>query len=104
MATVTSSKIFDCSYRKTAGARNDLQPFAIKDTRLRGVFVPVVASVVSLVAFGWVLDRTLIFNTVFLRLDDKHHLSKHIRKAPAVAWASGNFQLTQGLVLEAQAY
>ena len=66
VAALASGKLIDRDYRKTAKSYNlpvdrvrgdDLRTFPIEHARLRGVFVPLTVSVISVIGFGWALDR-----------------------------------------------
>ena len=66
LAALASGKLIDRDYRKTAESHNlpidrirgdDLRTFPIEQARLRSVFVPLVASVLSVIGFGWALDN-----------------------------------------------
>jgi MFS family permease len=65
LAAILSGKLIDRDYRKTAESHNlpidrvrgDDLTFPVEQARLRSVFLPLVVSVVSVIGFGWALDR-----------------------------------------------
>ncbi|PGH18221.1 hypothetical protein AJ79_00559 [Helicocarpus griseus UAMH5409] len=66
ISAVTSGRIIDRDYRKTADLHglpidrvrgDDLRNFPIEEERLRSVFIPLVATVLSVISFGWVVEK-----------------------------------------------
>jgi hypothetical protein len=66
LAALASGKLIDRDYRKTAESHNlpidrirgdDLRTFPIEQARLRSVFVPLIAAVLSVIGFGWALEN-----------------------------------------------
>jgi len=69
LAAVASGKLIDRDYRKTAEMHglsidrvrgDDLRTFPIEQARLRSVFAPLIVTVISVIAFGWALDRRTV--------------------------------------------
>ncbi len=69
LAAITSGKLIDRDYRITAKLHglsidrargDDLRNFPVEMARLRSVFVPLVVSVVSVIGFGWAVEKEAV--------------------------------------------
>ena len=103
LAALASGKLIDRDYRKTAESHNlpvdrvrgdDLRSFPIEQARLRSVFLPLILAVVSVVGFGWALDKRAVCLDI---LDNMQVLAKSRSQPLAVPLA---IQFIAGLALQ----
>jgi MFS family permease len=80
LAAIASGKLIDRDYRKTAELHglpidrvrgDDLRTFPIEQARLRSIFAPLVVSVISVIAFGWALDKRAVCVYVAERINHR---------------------------------
>ncbi|KUJ17405.1 multidrug resistance protein [Mollisia scopiformis] len=112
LAAITSGKLIDRDYRIMAKLHglsidrvrgDDLRSFPIEMARLRSVFVPLVVSVVSVIGFGWAVEKVaplavpLVIQFISgLAIQTCFNATNTLRvdinpRAPAAAQASSNF-------------
>ncbi|KAE8443092.1 hypothetical protein EG329_002336 [Mollisiaceae sp. DMI_Dod_QoI] len=112
LAAITSGKLIDRDYRITAKLHglsidrargDDLRNFPVEMARLRSVFVPLVVSVVSVIGFGWAVEKEaplavpLVIQFISgLAIQTCFNATNTLRvdinpRAPAAAQASSNF-------------
>ncbi|KAK8058729.1 Itaconate transport protein [Apiospora phragmitis] len=90
ISTIVSGKWIDRDYRIVAQSHglpidkvsgDNLLHFPVEEARLRSVLLPTLVALVSVVAYGWLVDRHVINNTLLVRINED---------VPATAQASSN--------------
>ena len=103
IAAIASGKLIDRDYRITAEAHgvpidrvrgDDLRTFPIEKARLRSVFGPLIIVVVSVIAFGWSLEKTAVCHEHAMK---NEHLADQLNQPLAVPLV---IQFIAGLALQ----